>query len=62
MLIFICTIVFNVVIAAAINKDDVSTHTCSAIKTQRNKTIQGGEIERVFREEEKFNMEFQIMC
>ena len=61
MLIFICTIVFNVVIVGAISKDDVSTHTCSVIKTQRNKTVQGGEIEKVLREEEKFNMKFQTM-
>ena len=47
------------VIAGAINKDDVSTHTCSVIKTQRNKTVQGGEIEIVFRKEEKFNMNFR---
>ena len=49
------------VIVGAINRDDVSTHTCSVIKTQRNKTVQGGEIEKVLREEEKFNMKFQIM-
>ena len=37
------------------------THTHSVIKTQRNKTIQGGEIKKIFREEEKFKLELKIL-
>ena len=69
MLISICTIVFIVVALGAINQEDVSTHTHthththtqSVIKTQRNKTIQGGEIKKIFREEEKFKLELKIL-